>query len=166
MDQRGLEGVREPGSQGFGALAPVQGTTRARADLDAGTAQALHHGEAGFVGHVVAGKHRHAARKGRLLHEGLDRQALAHSGRLHLHHGLAVLVDSEGEVLESHGNIQKPMYPRSALKPVQALVMRELGLDLAGVELVLSMASHLGTQAHIDAVDQILSAFSLSRSDL
>lgn len=82
------------------------------------------------------------------------------------HHALAVLVDSEGEVLESHGNIQKPMYPRSALKPVQALVMRELGLDLTGVELVLSMASHLGTTAHIDAVDQILSAFSLSRSDL
>ena len=82
------------------------------------------------------------------------------------HHGLAVLVDSDGTVLESHGNIQKPMYPRSALKPVQALVMRELGLDLTGVELVLSMASHLGTSAHIDAVDQILSAFSLSRSDL
>lgn len=82
------------------------------------------------------------------------------------HHGLAVLVDPTGQVLESHGNIQKPMYPRSALKPVQALVMRELGLDLSGVELVLSMASHLGTQAHIDAVDQILSQFSLSRSDL
>lgn len=82
------------------------------------------------------------------------------------HSGLAVLVDSEGQVLESHGNIQKPMYPRSALKPVQALVMRELGLDLSGVELVLSMASHLGTQAHIDVVDQILTQFSLGRSDL
>ena len=82
------------------------------------------------------------------------------------HHGLAVLVDSEGQVLESHGNIQKPMYARSALKPVQALAMQELGLKLSGVDLVLSMASHLGTQAHIDAVDQILSAFSLSRSDL
>jgi L-asparaginase II len=58
------------------------------------------------------------------------------------------------------------MYPRSALKPVQALVMRELGLDLSGVELVLSMASHLGTTAHIDAVDQILKQFSLTRSDL
>ena len=82
------------------------------------------------------------------------------------HHGLAVLVDSEGTVLESHGNIQKPMYPRSALKPVQALVMRELGLELSGVELVLSMASHLGTTAHIDAVDRILKQFSLTRSDL
>jgi L-asparaginase II len=82
------------------------------------------------------------------------------------HSGIAVLVDSNGQVLESHGSIEKPMYPRSALKPVQALVMRELGLDLAGVELVLSMASHLGTTAHIDAVDQILKQFSLSRSDL
>ncbi|MFM1784400.1 MAG: hypothetical protein RLZZ579_677 [Actinomycetota bacterium] len=82
------------------------------------------------------------------------------------HSGIAVLVDSNGQVLESHGSIEKPMYPRSALKPVQALVMRELGLELAGVELVLSMASHLGTTAHIDAVDQILKQFSLSRSDL
>lgn len=82
------------------------------------------------------------------------------------HHGLAVLVDSEGQILESHGNIQKPMYARSALKPVQALAMQELGLKLSGVDLVLSMASHLGTQAHIDVVDRILKTFSLSRSDL
>jgi L-asparaginase II len=82
------------------------------------------------------------------------------------HLGLAVLVDSEGAVLESHGNIAKPMYPRSALKPVQALVMQELGLRLTGEELVLSMASHLGTAAHIDVVDRILKQFSLTRSDL
>jgi L-asparaginase II len=44
--------------------------------------------------------------------------------------------------------------------------MRELGLELSGVELVLSMASHLGTTAHIDGVDRILKQFSLTRSDL
>jgi L-asparaginase II len=82
------------------------------------------------------------------------------------HHGLAVLADPAGNVVESHGNIEKPIYPRSALKPVQALVIRELGLELSGVELVLSMASHLGTSAHIDVVDRILGRFSLSRSDL
>jgi L-asparaginase II len=82
------------------------------------------------------------------------------------HQGLAVLVDPNGQVVESHGNIEKLMYPRSALKPVQALVMRELGLDLAGEELVLSMASHLGTTSHIDVVDRILKSFELNRSDL
>jgi L-asparaginase II len=82
------------------------------------------------------------------------------------HLGIAVLVDPAGQVLESHGNIQKPMYPRSALKPVQALVMQELGLKLTGEELVLSMASHLGTTAHIDVVDRILNSFQLTRSDL
>ncbi len=82
------------------------------------------------------------------------------------HQGLAVLVDPNGQLLESHGNIEKPMYPRSALKPVQALVMRELGLDLTGEELVLSMASHLGTTSHIDLVDRILKSFELTRSDL
>jgi L-asparaginase II len=82
------------------------------------------------------------------------------------HSGVAVLIDATGQVLESHGNIEKPMYPRSALKPVQALVMREFGLDLAGEELVLSMASHLGTTLHIDVVDRILNSFQLGRSDL
>ena len=82
------------------------------------------------------------------------------------HHGLAVLIDPAGSVLEAHGNIEKPMYPRSALKPVQALVMRELGLNLSGEELVLSMASHLGTAGHIDVVDRILNSFQLTHSDL
>lgn len=82
------------------------------------------------------------------------------------HHGLAVLVDPAGRVIESHGNIEKPMYPRSALKPVQALVLQELGLKLIGVDLVLSMASHLGTTSHIDVVDRILHAFQLTRDDL
>ncbi len=82
------------------------------------------------------------------------------------HHGLAALIDPTGSVLEAHGNIEKPMYPRSALKPVQALVMRELGLNLSGEELVLSMASHLGTAGHIDVVDRILKSFELTRSDL
>jgi L-asparaginase II len=82
------------------------------------------------------------------------------------HHGLAVLVDPVGTVLESHGNIEKPMYPRSALKPVQALAMQELGLKLSGVDLVLSMASHLGTTSHIDVVDRILRDFQLTRDDL
>ena len=82
------------------------------------------------------------------------------------HAGLAVLVDPNGQVLESHGDIEKLMYPRSALKPVQALVMRECGLNLSGEELVLSMASHLGTTSHIDVVDRILKSFQLTRSDL
>lgn len=92
----------------------------------------------------------------------LERGGIAES----FHFGVAVLVGPNGQVLESHGNIEKPIYPRSALKPVQALVMQELGLELSGVELVLSMASHLGTASHIDAVDRILEAFQLSRSDL
>lgn len=92
----------------------------------------------------------------------LERNGIAES----FHSGVAVLIDPDGQVLESHGNIDKPIYPRSALKPVQALVMRELGLRLSGVELVLSMASHLGTTAHIDVVDQILRDFQLTRNDL
>ena len=91
-----------------------------------------------------------------------ERGGLAES----FHFGVAVLVDPSGQVLEDHGDIKKLIYPRSAIKPVQALVMQELGLELSGAELVLSMASHLGTTSHIDAVDRILNSFQLSRSDL
>jgi L-asparaginase II len=82
------------------------------------------------------------------------------------HHGVAVLLDARQNVLASHGNIAVPIYPRSALKPVQALAMRELGLQLGGVELVLSMASHQGTEDHTAVVEAILASHGLTAGDL
>ena len=82
----------------------------------------------------------------------LRRAGLAES----FHHGIAVLIDPQGKALETLGNASKPMYPRSALKPVQALAMRRLGLNLSGAELVMSMASHQATEAHTSLALSIL----------
>jgi len=92
----------------------------------------------------------------------LDRDGLNES----FHHGVAVLVDPNGNILESHGNISAPMYPRSALKPVQALAMRKLGLSLPEKEAILSMASHHGTKEHTDLVLAILQGQDLGVEDL
>jgi len=92
----------------------------------------------------------------------LRRAGLAES----FHHGVAVIVDPRGGVIQALGDISKPMYPRSALKPVQALAMRNLGLDLSGAELVMSMASHQATEGHTQLALSILESHGLAASHL
>jgi L-asparaginase II len=58
------------------------------------------------------------------------------------------------------------MYPRSALKPVQALAMRESGLDLQGALAVITMASHQGTDDHVQLVGSVLESQDLSAEAL
>lgn len=92
----------------------------------------------------------------------LERDGIAES----FHSGVAVLVDPNGHVLESHGSIGKPIYPRSALKPIQALAMLRMGLDLAPAQAVMTMASHYGTKEQTDLVREILKGHNLVVSDL
>lgn len=82
------------------------------------------------------------------------------------HSGVAVLIDPDGNILQELGNSRSAIFPRSALKPVQALAMRELGLDLSGPELVLSMASHFGTKEHRSLVESLLAKNGFSEADL
>lgn len=49
-----------------------------------------------------------------------------------VHYGSVVVLDGEGEVRLSLGDIEAACYPRSALKPVQALAMVRAGLPLDG----------------------------------
>ncbi len=58
------------------------------------------------------------------------------------------------------------MYPRSALKPLQAVGMLRAGLDLAGEHLALVCASHSGEPMHLDGVRQILARGELDESVL
>lgn len=82
------------------------------------------------------------------------------------HSGVATLVDMSGQLIESLGNTSKPIYPRSAIKPIQAFVMRELGLELSGEELVITMASHAGTRAHVELVNTVLAQAGLDEFSL
>lgn len=82
------------------------------------------------------------------------------------HHGLAVIVDPEGKVLEAHGAYRKQILPRSAVKPLQAVAMQRSGLKLTGAELAISAGSHQGTKEHQDLVLSILKSAGLSEANL
>ncbi len=82
------------------------------------------------------------------------------------HLGTAALVAPDGQVLEVVGDAAALIYPRSALKPIQAMVMRELGLKTDSRQSVISMASHYATQEQIDLVKSLLSDHGNSGSDL
>jgi L-asparaginase II len=82
------------------------------------------------------------------------------------HHGLVCLTGPDGKLIQEHGNSRKLIYPRSAVKPLQALALRRAGLILSGEQLAMSSASHQGTSEHIKIVQSILTDAGLSESDL
>ena len=78
------------------------------------------------------------------------------------HHGSVVAVSPSGEVAWSVGDVTSPMLPRSAAKPLQALAMLGMGLDLPPDLLALACASHSGEPFHLDGVRRILASAGLS----
>ena len=82
------------------------------------------------------------------------------------HHGLVCLTGPDGKLIQEHGNSRKLIYPRSAVKMLQALAMRRSGLKLTGAQLAMSSASHQGTAEHTDIVLSILADAGLTESDL
>jgi len=92
----------------------------------------------------------------------LDRGGLTESRHL----GAAAVVDASGRVLRALGDIRATIYPRSTLKPLQALAMLEAGADLTDEQLVLSSASHCGSPAHLAVVEGILAEDARSGDDL
>lgn len=92
----------------------------------------------------------------------LERDGLAES----FHHGIAVLVSPDGAVAEELGNGKALIYPRSSLKPLQALTLYRLGLRLPSEQGVLTMASHHSTQDHITQVEALLDGAAVAQSFL
>jgi L-asparaginase II len=82
------------------------------------------------------------------------------------HQGLVCLTGPDGKLIQEHGNSRKLIYPRSAVKPLQALALRRAGLKLEGAELAMSSASHQGTPEHVEIVFSILEGAGLSEADL
>src|ERR1700722_3462576 len=73
------------------------------------------------------------------------------------HRGVAAIVDSLGHVVRSWGNINDPVFGRSALKFIQALPLIESGaadtFNLTPKEIALACASHHGEDMHIRALE-------------
>jgi L-asparaginase II len=92
----------------------------------------------------------------------LDRNGLVESR----HIGAFAVIDRNGSVIESGGDIDATIFPRSTIKPFQAIAALRAGAELAGVELVLASASHCGSMRHTDAVTAMLSADNLGPDHL
>ncbi len=82
------------------------------------------------------------------------------------HHGSVVALARDGSVEWSVGSVDEPVLPRSCNKPVQALAMVRLGLDLPPDLLALACASHSGEPFHVDGVRRILATADLDESAL
>ncbi len=69
------------------------------------------------------------------------------------HRGAGAVVDADGRVVIAFGDVEWPVYPRSAVKALQALPLVESGaaesLGLSDKEIALACASHSGSEDHI-----------------
>ena len=72
------------------------------------------------------------------------------------HYGSVLALAADGGVDWSVGAVDVPILPRSCNKPLQALAMVRLGLDLPDELLALTCASHSGEPFHLDGVRRIL----------
>jgi L-asparaginase II len=80
-----------------------------------------------------------------------------------VHHGRVVAVDIfTGNVLLSVGDHDAPIFPRSALKPLQTLAMLRVGWAPDSDEhIAIACASHSGEPAHVAVVRRILDSVGL-----
>ncbi|MEU5364199.1 asparaginase [Streptomyces sp. NPDC005925] len=83
-----------------------------------------------------------------------------------VHFGSVVVLDAGGQVRLHIGDIEAACYPRSALKPVQAVAMVRAGLPLDGELLAFAAASHSGEERHLAGVRRILEAAGLGEQHL
>ncbi len=82
------------------------------------------------------------------------------------HYGSVVALAGDGRVDWSVGAVDVPILPRSCNKPLQALAMVRLGLDLPDELLALACASHSGEPFHLEGVRRILAAADLDEAAL
>lgn len=83
-----------------------------------------------------------------------------------VHYGSAIATAAEGRILLAAGEPLAPFYPRSALKPLQAVAMVRAGLDLPEELLALAAASHSGGAGHREGARRILDLHGLTPEDL
>ncbi len=86
------------------------------------------------------------------------------------HEGIAVVMKADGTVVESWGDIDVPILPRSANKPIQAMAFVESGaverFGLGNEHIALSCASHNGEPRHVETVRAWLKKIGLGEGDL
>jgi L-asparaginase II len=86
------------------------------------------------------------------------------------HRGALAVADADGTRVLAIGDVTKPVFPRSAIKALQALPLVEYGAaDRYGFgdkELALACASHSGEPGHVAGVERMLAKIDLDASAL
>ena len=87
-----------------------------------------------------------------------------------VHRGAAAVVNAECGPVAQFGDIRRPIYPRSAIKPLQALALVESGAleryQLDERHIALACASHSGQTMHVEMVRKWLAILGLDESNL
>jgi L-asparaginase II len=83
-----------------------------------------------------------------------------------VHYGSAIATAPDGSILGTAGDPLAPFYPRSSLKPLQAVAMVRAGLKLPADLLALTSASHSGGAKHRGGTRRILDMHGLTAGDL
>jgi L-asparaginase II len=99
--------------------------------------------------------------QGAILAE-LTRNGLVES----VHSGHLVILNSDGSIDSSKGDINLPIFPRSSVKVIQATAMVRAGLKLPAEQLALVCSSHSGSELHQSTVLNILASVGLDESAL
>jgi L-asparaginase II len=86
------------------------------------------------------------------------------------HRGAVAVADADGMTVLALGDVERPIYPRSAVKALQALTLIESGaadrFGLGDEDLALACASHGGEPAHVARVARMLGAAGLGADAL
>ena len=86
------------------------------------------------------------------------------------HSGAVAVVDADGATVLALGDAAQAVYPRSAVKPIQALPLVESGAaekyGFGDQELALACASHGGEPAHVEVASRMLARAGLDVSAL
>jgi len=87
-----------------------------------------------------------------------------------MHAGALAVARADGSVVAAVGDVTLPTFPRSAIKPLQALAFATSGavdgFDFGARELAIACGSHSGTPRHVAVVAQLLQRAGLSPAAL
>ncbi|MGZ9046327.1 MAG: asparaginase [Telluria sp.] len=97
-------------------------------------------------------------------------EAMRGDTRESAHRGAVAVLDADGKRLVALGDIERPVFPRSAVKLLQAIPLVEGGaadrLALDDEELAIACASHNGEPEHVAVVERMLAKAGLDFSAL
>jgi L-asparaginase II len=86
------------------------------------------------------------------------------------HRGAVSIINTAGELVAKCGDVERPVYARSAIKPLQALPLIESGaanhFNLSETEIALACSSHNAEDVHTNIIGRWLGRIGLSLEDL